>query len=237
MAETKQDSVIFVELDTILDTRLATLFEFGDEVAKHNLLNGYHGRLMDVFKGVSESQYVEKYKNRNKSYLKNAIGTPILYFIKDFIKKTHQNSINSPFQLTPKIVINSYPYVLTDDEAEVIIKSVRDVTLGYADIQMVHMTHEEITPQYVRENLSILVIYEFHQWLEMHCANGNFKKTSCPEVGLIGPRVLFKRPPAGYKIEQDPFEAFETLAEPFIRLALFPAEHFSSLIRQKTNET
>ena len=43
---------IYISLDALLDTRLATLFQLNEEIMKQNLSNNYFNRQIDIFKGV-----------------------------------------------------------------------------------------------------------------------------------------------------------------------------------------
>ncbi|MCK9517316.1 MAG: hypothetical protein M0Q87_14935 [Ottowia sp.] len=226
-------STAFIELDCLLDTRMGTLTSMGDSSIKAALDYGYYDRGMDLWPGVNETEFKKLYASRDKIILMNSFMTLMGGILKDFVKKTIEQVINTPFHYKPKVVVNIHPYVLTEDEVTNIILAVKQVTLGLADIEVVDLSYEQITPIYVRENLSLVIMYEYYKWLEIHSANGNFKKVSCPEVGMFGPGIYFKKPDYKPKDNENPFEALEQLAAPFIALKLLPIEFFSIAVKLK----
>lgn len=221
-------SAIFIELDAILDTRLAILANLDDVLLK-KILEKYHNRDEDVFPGMDDSLFKELYANRTKEILSNSIITPMIELIKEFSQKTLKLLVSTPFHYKPKIILNIYPYELIEDEIVILISTIVNETNELADVQVVNMTYEEITPKYVKNNVSIMVLYEYYKWLEIHSANENFKKTTCPDIALLGPRIYFKPKPK--RIEEDPHQAMEFLAGPFIGLKLISIEHFSMVLK------
>lgn len=222
-------SSIFVELDALLDTRLA-LLAYHDEKRLDKVLqsNTYHQRLADSYPGLTIQEFYKLYSQRHKGILKYAIITPIVDLIKSFVYRTLKQAIQSPFQYKPKIIINVYPYQLTEEETNIIIGSLIGLTDGSADIEAVFASYEQIDPSYVKQHVSIMVLYDYTRWLDIHSANAKFSKTTCPEVGLIGPKLYFKE----YDIKEDHDKAFssiEQLTQPFIALQLMPISFFSML--------
>lgn len=224
-------STIFVELDTLLDTRMSTLNSMGVQALKSALDAGYHDRPFDIFPGVDEAVYRQLYAKRGKSALTQAMMTPIVEVVKEFVTSTLDNVNNSPFHYKPKVMLNVYPYKLVESEIAVLIAALRGITLGLADIEAVDMSLEEITPLFVKANLSVMIMYQYDMWLEAHSLSGAFKKHTAPEVAMIGPRIYFKKPLKLPDPAEDPFTALEQLASPFIGLALLPIEKFSMVLK------
>lgn len=242
MTEQVKYSGFFIELDVIFDTRLATLFSISEDAVKLAFDTGYHTRYNDDFKGIEIADYNKAYELRDKHILKNAVATPIMKFLQEFVITTTHQISTSPFHLYPKVIINTYPYKLTTVEEHVIIASMVGITRGDCDVELVHMPYEEITPAYVNDYVSVMVMYEYYKWLEIHSANGNLKVTSCPNVGLIGPAIFFKAPDkqrlkSCEKIKMTPFEAMEKIAAPLIGLQLLPIEYFSIALKLKPATT
>lgn len=223
-------STIFVELDTILDTRMSTLFAMSPKTLEKALLNGYHGRLQDVFPNIDHDEFKTRYENRDKSLLMNSIVTPISAMVKEFVVKTHDNVNNSPHHYKPKVILNVYPYKLQPAEIAIMTQVMAELTLGMSDIEVVDMSYEQISPLYVKHNLSIMVLYRYDLWLDIHSANEKFKKTTCPDVTLFGPKMYFKHndhPDPG----DEAFESMRVLAGPFVNLILLPLSNFSSVTK------
>jgi hypothetical protein len=177
-------------MDALFDTRLAVLYQSNPEgLAK--VLPTYTKRTSDVFDGYPD--FATDYQNRTKSILTDAYVTLVLRFIEEFVYIKVDMAISGPELIEPEIVINSYPYVLTDSEAETIIGAVVAATHERCSVRMVHMPLEDITPRFLKENVDILVMYEYLDWIDIHAANGNWGKQTVMDVALIVPAISFRR--------------------------------------------
>jgi hypothetical protein len=230
--ETPVYSTLFVELDALLDTRLAILTSFGEEALKFNLTKNYFSRKHDFFIGINQEEYKIKYLNRDKSILKNSLSTELRNVINQFIQKTLLNRTTTPYQFLPKIIVNLYPYQLEEKEKQIILSSIIAMTHDLAPIEIVYLPYLEITPMYVKKNLSVLILYNYLEWLELQSKLNNFPKTICPEVTLLGPCIYFILPNNHTNTSENPFGAIEHIASPLISLKLLPIHVFSIAIDQ-----
>ncbi len=242
MAGQKKYSAIFVEFDAIFDTRASLLFEMNEEVLMTNLAKDYQTRIIDKFDNVDYNDFQARYKARDKSLLKNALTTPIIPMIGEFVKSTMLNAINGPDIIEPKIIINTYPYKLVKEEIDVLHQVFMNLTQGFAPIEFVYMSNADITPRYVKDNISVMIMYDYTQWLELHCSNGNFKKVTVPDVSLLAPRLYFIDPGDNYfrditNNKQDPFKVLEDSAAMFVKIKLLPIHMFSMAIMILDEET
>ena len=210
---------------------MGVIAKMGEDTLKAVLDSGYHDRYIDQFPGIDNARFKELYENRDKSILKQAMVTPIAALIKNFTKVTLENINNSPFHYKPKVILNVHPYKLTESEIGVLITVLKSITLELADISVVDMAPSQITPLYVKTNLSAMVLYRYDLWLEEHCANELFTKVSCPDVTVFGPRIYFKKPDKAPNAHEDPFEAMQLLASPFVGLILLPVEQYSMVVK------
>lgn len=224
-------STIMIELDTLFDTRLSVLAHMGDEAIKSAYNNHYHERPIDMFPNVDNEQFKQIYENRTKAILKHTMITPIADMVKEFAVKTLKHIATTPFHYKPKCIINIYPYKLSENEINVIISTMVHITNKLCDIEVVDMSPEQITPSFVKQHIAILVMYEYYKWLELHSVNGLFKKKTCPEVTLLGPRIYFK-PKENTNSDADPFAAMEEVMGPLIGLRLIPIDNFSAIIKK-----
>lgn len=236
-------SVLYIELDCLLDTRLAVLYSFGEALLKTAFTEAYYERVQDVFPGIDRETFNQRYVQRDKRCLKNAMATAMVQFVKEFVNETLHLAASSPHQLIPKVVVNTFPYVLTEEETTTLVKAFVVLTDSLCDVQLIHEPISALTPSFVKRHYSIMVMYEYYQWIEYHCANDGFKRVTCPEVSLIGPILYFKELPSAAElrlakeINTTPFRAFELQAGPFIQLALLPIENFSIALKlQRTKQ-
>ena len=232
---TEKVSAVFVELDCVLDTRLATIYkDFGASVAEQALKSNYMSRTVDKFPTIAYDDFQKAYSLRNKLTLKDALKTPLTRMIQEFVLGTFANNTNTPFHQVAKIIVNIYPYELNEDEVRLIRDIFVTVTKGKADVEVVRMTISEITPQYLKEEVSLIVMYDYHLWLEAQSVNGNFKRQACPEIGLMAP-MMFKKYPITNEdkkiikgIDTPLFDYIAKTIAPFIRPVFIPIEHFSA---------
>ena len=222
-------STFFVELDTLLDTRLSVIARLGDDVLKNVLLNGYHTRKIDKFKGVDDNYFKEAYANRDKSLLKDTIITPVGPMVKEYVVKTLSRVGLTPYNFKPRVIVNVFPYKLLDKEIQVIKTAVVSMTNKLSDVEVVYMNYEEITPTFLKANVSIFSMYSYSDWLNIHGLNGNLKKKTIPEISLLGPRIYFLE---SQTYEDSAISAIEELVAPVVNLNLLPIVTFSCAIRQ-----
>lgn len=226
---------IYIALDALLDTRLATIYQHHSDKMTDILNSNYFTREIDEFKGIDKVSFKELYAKRNKLTLKDAMITRCVIMLKEIVKLMLQQAVTSPFHTGPKVFLNTYPYILEKDEEAVIVAALVKITNGIADIQIVHMTPQELTPTFLKENLAVLFMYEYGNWLDAQAEN--FKKKPCPEINLIVPSIYFDRVPTREELEEaiekqmHPFKAIEFLSSVMIGLKLHDVELFCASIR------
>lgn len=235
MEKVEQLSTCFIELDCLLDTRIGTLMtHFGKEQVYDTLSSEYHEREFDIFPNVDYNTFQELYQRRDRSVLKNSIRTIIFSVINDFIQGTFNNAINSPFVFVPKIIVNVYPYKLVEEEKNLIRNMVISLTKQLSDVEVVDMDYSSITPIWVKKNeISLMIMYDYHLWLEAQASNGQFKKHACPDVGLMTPSLYKKEKHTDEdkqiheSLNMPPFQYLSMELQPFIRLMFLPTLLFS----------
>lgn len=227
MSEANKRSTLYVELDALFDTRMAILFQYGEEVVMEAFKENYANRRVDEFPGVDRADFEQRYAKRDRDVLLNAQITPVAEIIMEFIHRTIKASGATPFQYNPRVILNVHPYQLLSDEIEVIENGLRQITDDLCEIQVVNRSREEVTPTWVRQECQLLFMYDYWNWLELHSANKNFEKTACPLVQLHGP-ALFKSSSAIKEVgSYDPFMALEIISSPIIKVVHHSASVFS----------
>ena len=225
MSNGLEKSTLYIDLDALLDTRVATIASFGDDKPLIAVQKGYYDRDVDVFPDIDPEIYDLKYRQRHKSILKDALITPMGGLVNEFTINTIMNISTTPFHYQPKVIVNVYPYELTDDETVVIIQSVVNLTKGNADVQSVNLSDEQLSPSYVKNNINLFIRYEYLNWFETHTLNLNFKKVTLPSVVMMVPKLYPKVLSSKDKI--DFFPNMEKLMAPIINLKYMPVDLYS----------
>lgn len=236
-----QTSSLMIMMDCLLDTRIGVIFSFGEETLNKVLNENYHTRQEDKFVGIDSQEFKQRYAARDKTTLKNSAVTCLIKLLQEFVFKTLNQSLVTPHHLLPKIVLNTYPYVLSEEETKVFIKILMHYTNQKCQVEVIYKSPESLTPKFVKHNFSVMIMYHYLEWLEFHSASEAFKTTTCPEVTLMGPALFFNGPPKQEEIQilerqnLTPFRAVEMIASPFVGLKLLPVEDFSLVINLKRN--
>lgn len=231
MADTP--SVFMIDLDSLFDTRLGTLVTYMyDELQVIFTRNLYHNRLDDSFNRlIDKDKFYEYYNQRDKRVLVNSTLSLMVDIIRDFIAATATSDPSRPNTYYPVIYLNTYPYLLTDVER----KNIQDGIFAYYKnkvlVELVHMDNRNISIEFIKNNVTVLAMYEYHKWLDTQTELGGFKSKSCSDVTLLGPRIFFKEVPKTEEVSNETFSTLETISKPFINLELLPSLFYSTYLK------
>lgn len=187
----------YVELDVLLDTRIATLAKLDPAAAERISKDWYHQRTSDLFSvkgsGISQTEYEAAYTHRDEETLKGATMTWLPQYLLTLISRL-TTSLGQPLlseQFT--IQINVFPYDLPQPVEDSIQLAMETYTNGAAIIEIVHMRPEDLTVKVLKNNYDICFMYDFDGWLMLHTEE--FKETQVPEVRVVAPRLYLKDAP------------------------------------------
>lgn len=220
-------SSIYVELDAILDTRIGVIKSFGMEAMIQIIEDDYVVRLSDDFKGIDMAEYKRRYDSRNKLVLRDSVVTPIMRVIRHFAKQTLKANLSTPIHRQPKMILNIFPYELTEEEIKVIISAIAAATDREIDIEVINNDPVTITPSHVKANYTAMVMYHYWDWLNAQMKNKALEETPIPKVGLIAPMICKSKEVEAIASVNDVFSQTELIYSPVIRLMLYPVMFFS----------
>lgn len=226
---------LLIDLDSLFDTRLGTLIlnNYNDLVKIFNA-NKYHIRLDDSFNNlIDKDKFYESYSKRNKETLANSTLSLCIDIVKDFVATTLKTDPTNPILFYPKVYINTYPYQLTNDEVDNIVLGIHSNLKGKANVEAVSLAPDMITIDYIQQNLSVMIMYEYNKWLDAQTEIGAFNSKACPDITLIGPRLFFKETPKSAVEVDKTFTLLDNIAKPFVNLELLPSLFFSTYLKSK----
>jgi hypothetical protein len=233
MDTTPTYSTLLVDMDALFDTRIGTLINIDKELTERVLASGnYYKREEDRFEHITPEEFYSYYHRRNKLILASSPLTYMLQFIHEFILGTMKNAQNSPFKMIPKVVINTYPYRLTEAEDNQIIENLRYQTNDGAEIELVHLSPAELKPSYIKSNITVMVMYEYKEWLDIHAESKELEKHPCTPISLLVPGIYFNYIPDAQERKKlakhgmSAFDALEMLSKPFINLKVLKVRIF-----------
>lgn len=234
MTKTKRIDAILVSLDVLLDTRIGTVARISQEAASYLLASGkYYQRSTDRFPGVDVEEYKKLYAERDTVTLAHSQVTNAIEWLRRLRGVLADHAIERPYNDGTKIVVNVYPYHLTGEEKDELVKAI-GAWLNYELlVELVSIRTEDLTPEHCKSSYAMMMFYDFEDWMEIHAKA--FEQTRLPEVTLFAPALYFNKEPSAKELEKavkdagHPMKALELLASPLIDLKLIDVKFFSIL--------
>lgn len=222
-----QEPISFLtDLDTLFDTRMGVLDQYGVEVVEGVVREGYFHRHLDVFHGVDMEDFKRRYAKRDVNVLRKSLLTPLWIQIKKFMTKTFQASITSPLIKRPRLVVNLHPYKLTKESVDVIHQGLVTLTKKHMEVILIDQPHETISLKEIKEGYAMVAFYHYADWLEKLTLNGALVQTQCPQVTLLSPRLLADERGLSLLKITDVFHGIEEYCSLYFKTVLLPVNHF-----------
>ena len=216
-------SKIFIDLDSLLDTRLGTLVSKDANYLFDTITNpAYYERDTHYFL-LEAKEFNELYKNRDIYTLSKSAATQICLMLPKFLNDMLNDDIDRPNRTQPEIVINIYPYQLDEFALESIKECVTYYSREVAVVNAVYLSPKQLTPNYLKD-FELVIMYEYAVWLETQALA--FKRTQLPNVSLLLPKVYFLPKPTEEEFKQlpfgkdQPFDELELIMKPLIDLQI-----------------
>ena len=241
--ENTEKRLIMVDLDSIFDTRLALLFlddiETGDfKGFKTVIQTGYAERQSDDWiiehSGIEKSRWENLWDSRGEnqtlSLSKQTLSIKaILDYINDMVGEQVKPTKGDEYQ----IVINTYPYVLDEEASDYLTQMLEDQLVIVTNIKTTYMPLSQLTPQYVKDNLDSLWLYDYAKWLDLHLPS--LMESPKPTIQLICPKLI-KAIPNDIVLDEveerilkelDPFEVINGMLSIFVSIQFVPVAFYS----------
>ena len=254
------ETIFYVMLDALLDSRIGTLMRMKAEYAiKATGSKEYHQRLADDFAEIVEDEnfdlkfYQNLYYTRDISTMFYSRATRMVEYLKRIIHDQAIRKMTGDPRVGPlKLIINTYPYYL---EGEDLTYLRRVLAAAFAQpfevIEMDFRPIKEMTLNWLRAiEPAVCVMYDFYEWTKS-CADlprtqeEAKKMVGSPETIMMVPGLLtsrhdyqkfmnMDRSDAGIN---DPFTTARKFFAPAFALEVLPARYFSvQLIVEETVE-
>lgn len=226
-----------VDLDCILDTRLATLHLLNPDATPICLGSGYRERLIDDWPGlssglISQDDFQIAYRDRDKDVLKEAMPTRLLEYLRTLCRDMIQQRLNRPEIEDIVVVVNLWPYSFTENE-----KTMLKAMVGYyvgpeVEIKTTTLGQDSVTPSVLKKDYGGYFVYDFNRWFQTH--HKELDTVACPGVSIFTPALFIELPDFEQLraetedlVTRNPFELMEIATVSKIRLSYLPPSHFS----------
>lgn len=194
---------IVVDLDALLDTRLATIAGLYPDIAKQivedpELFYRYQTRRSDEFSrlhpGINNAAYQAAYDNRNVATLKRSTITEMIPFLSMLVQEIERAEITGDAEVDGgELILNTWPYQLTEDEEYAFQVAVLTRAGLHTPVSCVRLApHEMTTGRIAEEKWVGIVSYSLETWLrETFRVYPKDKKPTCvPAASFITPGLL-----------------------------------------------
>jgi hypothetical protein len=227
---------IFVDLDALFDTRLALLHHIDPLLAARALRDGYLSRVDNNFPHCPLELFEKAYAQRDNDILAASMMTPVKNIILDFAKEAAKTLGSRTTKIYPHIYVNVYPYKISKDNSDEVLKPFYDSLDGKVNVHLVNVAPDQLKPQDVKKNLSYIIKYDYLEWLLK--MGPTIIETPMHGVTLVGPDLFPSGKPQDELLwndsrsEMSPQQCAEVYFSPFIKLELYPTRLFCAAIDQ-----
>lgn len=229
-------SKILVELDAILDTRLPTLGKINPTAAVRASQDPrYFDRVIDDFSSICEidkTMFREQYAARNNDTVKASVITEIPFILHDLVLKLEQDTIDTPFISRVVVEVNVFPYEFDESDSMTIELAVMARCGVETEVKCVRYTPQQLTPSFIREQYSGLILYNFRDWMQHHLVE--FGQVKMPRVSVLAPALYYDVVPSKSEFQKegivetiDAFQLSEVGTIELFALSLLPAANYS----------
>lgn len=207
MAEENRPVAVYVDLDSLLDFRYATLVTLNDEYASTLLNDVFIDRDRDdeffLPAGITAEQFKAAYAARDATYLPRAKPTGIYWLLGKIISEhlLVQDVPRSELGLT--LVINVWPFVLSDEARNVLENAVSIYLDAKIDITSINEDPANITPLMMKNRFRDVVMYDFNYWINAHVTV--LTQTMMHPTSIYTPALR-----RGHQVERERYEELKT---------------------------
>lgn len=230
------ESIVYVELDALLDTRLPTLGLISPQAAIDcSKDERYFNRVIDDFTdicGISKDAFRQVYAKRDADVVRASVMTEMPFILNELVKNLEQESIDTPFISRVIVEVNVYPYQFETEELDMIALAVMARCGLETEVKCVRIPPQLLTPSFCKGRYSGLILYNFRDWMEHHLEA--FKEVKMPRVSVLAPALYYDVVPADDAFVGDGISphitAFQLSEVGFIELfalSLLPSNNFS----------
>ncbi|AFO71414.1 hypothetical protein CR5_194 [Cronobacter phage CR5] len=207
-----------VDVSCFLDDRIALVAVRHPELMEKLDYDAYRLRITEVWaKIIGIDNFLAEYKTRDVSVLKAALPTQ---FIKAFRERLEEDllaiKLSAPIE-RPTLTVNLYPYSHLSVPERNAFREVFSELFPMVQVNVVCISLDDLTPEYLRSNWDSWFTYDFYPWLEI---NAKRLSTRIPRFVIHRPGILTD------ELTPETIEAIKRdKADPFAESKKFLAEY------------
>lgn len=231
------EQVLLVDLDMLLDTRLATVARLNADQAAALIETTYRERVNDDFRrlidGFDQEAFRSLYRERGEDTLTLQMARPTGFVVAlaMICNSLQKQMIETPLVDSITVEINTWPYTFTEDEKEALVESISTYTSIDTKVRATRLSPQQITPALLKEHYAAYALYELDHWLCTHI--DELKQVKIPTVTMFAPALYVGDPPDDDDITVtgqgpiNPFGALELSLSEYVTLSMVTPEYVS----------
>lgn len=239
--ETRQ--VILIDLDVLLDTRLAALAATDTEWTRTVLEDGsYRNRVTDIWNnvraGLDQDKYNTIYNNRDATLLRAARLSGFMKNLLQIVKHYEYDLATRSDMVSEVIfVVNTYPYQLDAQVKYMLLMAIKEYIGTVVEVKLTHLSMKQTSLKaLVSKGYTQYVLYNFSEWGGYHFAT-EAKVAGKHDFAIVAPALLnesfneeVKQLLAENNVsDENPFELTKVVFAAIMDLSFLPASDFSLL--------
>lgn len=235
----RHNTIFFISIDIILDTRLTILNEIDPDATLEILKNKkYFEREIDDWELLTDGKiknedFKLRYDKRNKETLKKSKLTKFPFYLKDFIKDAEDILSVDNTAGQPKIYLNTYPYLDLDDIEKEAFREAVEILCGCIITEVVLCCYNphQLLPVKIKNEYEYMFLYNYEEWKNIHI--DSIGRKDMMGVYVTVPKLFIEKviPDEFLEIDEGlritPWKAAEMCMLPFMNLNMIEADIFS----------
>lgn len=226
---------LLIELDALLDTRLATVARLSVENAVQLASTKYRNRLSKdltlLNPEIDMQAFNEAYSKRDLTTLMASKMTGGVFLLAGMVEELENQTHDTPFLSALEIDVNVYPYKVDESVEIALINSVMAYAGLETKVNIVNLSPESLRPGIIKSTWAGLMMYDFDNWLNLH--NVELTTSKIPTITIIAPALFKDVIPKEDDLKNDsgevlkPFTTVEMALCEFVSVSFVDSKYFS----------
>lgn len=226
---------LLIELDALLDTRLATVARLSVENAVQLASTKYRNRLSKdltlLNPEIDMQAFNEAYSKRDLTTLMASKMTGGVFLLAGMVEELENQTHDTPFLSALEIDVNVYPYKVDEAVEIALINSVMAYAGLETKVNIVNLSPESLRPGIIKSTWAGLMMYDFDNWLNLH--NVELTTSKIPTISIIAPALFKDVIPKEDDLKNDsgevlkPFTTVEMALCEFVSVSFVDSKYFS----------
>ena len=226
---------LLIELDALLDTRLATVARLSVDNAVQLASTKYRNRLSKdltlLNPEIDMQAFNEAYSKRDLTTLMASKMTGGVFLLAGMVEELENQTHDTPFLSALEIDVNVYPYKVDEAVEIALINSVMAYAGLETKVNIVNLSPESLRPGIIKSTWAGLMMYDFDNWLNLH--NVELTTSKIPTISIIAPALFKDVIPKEDDLKNDsgevlkPFTTVEMALCEFVSVSFVDSKYFS----------